>query len=561
MTELKNLPFWGPNRFGRTVVLNESNPVLKDLIAFDVEDDENNRFVGLSIYDGGDRIYYYSKLIPDLKDIFRDKKLITHNGRYDVRQMNRWGVPVKVEQIVGDTRLAAYVEDCTNEQADLKSLAANCLGVKYPSYHEMVGKGARKITLDRQVIEDVAAYNCNDSYVTWHVWHYFTEKVFTNPTIRKLFDFELKTLYTIYHMEENGIGFDPGRLQYVGEQIKWKEEITAEDLRRKLGPINLNSPKQVLNAFHKKGIKPRFKGKDSVDKRAFSKFKNDPLVNQYLFHSHISTLIDSFINPLKEYGIRLYADYSQTRTRTGRLACKAPNIQQIPARTDEGKLIRSCFVPKDGYVFWDADFGQIEPRVMAHFSKDPALTKMFKDGVDFHDFTARAMKISRDKAKVLNLSVGYKVGASNVANQLGVKIPEAQKAIEKWWAQFPVLKKWEEELIEKTKQSGYVTTLYGRCINVPDLDSPDEFKRGMAERMVINNIIQGSAAEIMKEGMIALDRAGYKIVAVIHDEALGEILDGADHTPIKKILENCVQLSVPLVVDVRTGENWAAAKK
>jgi DNA polymerase-1 len=248
--------------------------------------------------------------------------------------------------------------------------------------------------------------------------------------------------------------------------------------------------------------------------------------------------------------------------------CKlVQELADSPARIQtslEGSAIRSAFVPGAGALFWDGDFGQIEPRIMAHLSEDSVLSAMFNDGINFHRFTAERMGISKDRAKVLNLSVGYRATSKSVSAQLKCTEAEAQKEINAWWKMFPRLREWEAEVIAKARADGYVTTLFGRRIKLENISSSVPWQREAAERDAINNLVQGSAAEIMKKALIALDKEGADIRVTVHDEALIEIPNDAEldkkANRYAEVMGNCVTLKVPLVVEHRTGKSWQEAK-
>ena len=365
-----------------------------------------------------------------------------------------------------------------------------------------------------------------------------------------------------YDMSVRGVRVD---LQYLNElkaQLEAQQKPIKEAILNELGEINLNSPRQLLEALNGKGIYPELKGKPSTDKRALAFVKDEPIIQQLLAFSEIETLLSSFVYPYLERGTEyVHPFYNQVGTRTGRLSCSNPNLLQIPRRTENGKLVRRMFIPRDGFTMGDADYGQIEPRLMAHLSQDPVMCQMFNDGVDFHTFTAERLNISRERAKVLNLSVGYRATFKSVSAQLGCSNEEAQAQINKWWSLFPTLRRWQDKLIFESKRSGYCTTLLGRQIKVDDLNHGNSWRREGAERQLINNIAQASATEVMKCAMIKIHNTAptMGLLVQVYDELLFE---SAHIEEDVKIIINCMEtavtLRVPLVVECKTGDNWAA---
>lgn len=363
-------------------------------------------------------------------------------------------------------------------------------------------------------------------------------------------------------MSNRGILVDLEYLASLKDSLEKQKFPIESEIKNELGDINLNSPKQLLGALNAKGIYPTLKGKPSTDKRALEYHRSHRVVSALLQYSQIDTLLSSFCNSYLERGTSVvHPFFNQVGTRTGRLSCSNPNLLQIPKHTDNGKLVRKMFIARPGMLLGDCDFGQIEPRVLAHLSKDENMCNMFNDGVDFHQFTADKLNISRDRAKVLNLSVGYRATFKSVGQQLKCDDSEAQNEIDKWWALFPSLRRWQDVLIYESKRSGFCTTLLGRRIRIDDLSHGNQWRREGAERQLINNITQGSAAEIMKLAMIkAVQHIPYfGLLIQVYDQLVFE-------SPIDNIancmraviycMESCIALEVPLVVDSKQGLNW-----
>jgi DNA polymerase I len=368
-------------------------------------------------------------------------------------------------------------------------------------------------------------------------------------------------------MSNRGIRVDLTYLENLRKSLESQREPIKRDIENELGSINLNSPKQLLEALNEKDIYPTLKGKPSTDKRALGYHARIPVVQRLLEYSQIDTLLSSFVYSYLERGQEVvHPFFNQCGTRTGRLSCSNPNLLQIPKHTENGKLVRKMFTARPGMLLGDCDFAAIEPRVLAHLSKDPNLCRMFNDGLDFHQFTADNLGISRDRAKVLNLSVGYRATFKSVSQQLKCGDKEAQDEIDKWWSLFPSLRRWQESLIYESKRSGFCTTLMGRRIRIDDLNHGNSWRREGSERQLINNITQGSAAEIMKLAMIAIDHDKYAfqfhkefgLLVQVYDELLFEspIVEGGDIEGVKECMENAIKLDVPLTVEAKSGPNW-----
>ena len=361
-------------------------------------------------------------------------------------------------------------------------------------------------------------------------------------------------------MSNRGICVDLRYLESLRSALLAQKEPIEQKIKNELGPINLNSPQQVLKALNAKGIRPYLKGKPSIDKRALQYHKG-PLVDALKSYSQIETLLSGFVYPyLSRAENVVHPFFNQCGTRTGRLSCSNPNLLQIPKHTDNGRLVRKMFVARPGMLLGDCDFGQIEPRVLAHFSNDPNLLRLFNNGTDFHSFTADGLGIDRQRAKILNLSVGYRASYKSVSQQLQCSDSEAQHEIDCWWNLFPSLRRWQDMLIYNARRSGFCETLMGRRIKVDALDHGNLWRREGAERQLINNITQGSAAEIMKLAMIKADcrlRGGFLVQ--VYDELLFESEQDqleADMADVVGVMNSAVSLKVPLVVDSKTGFNW-----
>jgi len=542
-------------------------------VALDVEHDEAGGFVGCGILVlDSSRVYYFSDLNVLKCCALSTVHAIAHNGITDFECLRSWGIDIKDKQLIWDTMLIGHIIDSSLKTYGLKDMAKRELGIEYPSYDDIVGKRTLKqskerFTLDKQPQELVAMYNAMDCFVTYKLWDKQRNQGLAQVPDAHYFEDLEKPCSVIFNtMENRGVSVDLTYLEGLKQALEAQKAPLEAQIKAELGEINLNSPKQLLRALNAKEIYPVLKNKPSTDKRALERFKGNRIVDSLLRFSEIETLLTSFVISYLERGQTVvHPRFSQTGTRTGRPSCSNPNLLQIPQRTENGKLVRRMFVPRPGMLMGDCDFGQIEPRVLAHLSEDPTLCKLFNDEIDFHAYTAERLGISRDRAKILNLSVGYRATFKSVASQLKCSDKESQDEINKWWNLFPALRRWQDALIFNSKKSGYCETLMGRRIKVDGLTDGNKWKREAAERQLINNITQGSAAEIMKKAMIDIISAypSCGLLVQVYDELLFE-------APIKMIEEvrmliidkmiNCVILKVPLTIDSGIGTNWSEAK-
>lgn len=560
---------WSVTNYGIPLYLNVLHKGFTDGCSLDVEDDERNSFVGIGLFEPNEKAcYWYSNF--ELAKQLTIPKFVAHNGRSDLEKLQKWGFPVTQEHLIWDTQLMAHTIDSSRKMYGLKHLVKEDLGGEYPHYEDLTGKKSSKnhTTLDKLDPNLVSEYNACDCYWTYKL--YEKQKEMSSQGSIDYSNLIEKPISFIFQaMENRGLRVDLSYLRGLKDTLGAQRRPLEASITNDLGSINLNSPKQLLEALNAKEIYPELKGKKSTDKRALERFRGTPIIDNLLRFSELETLLSSFVNPYLERGQEVvHPSFHQTGTRTGRPSCSNPNLLQIPRRTDNGKLVRSMFIAREGCLLGDCDFGQIEPRVLAHMSKDKSMLRMFNDGIDFHSFTAERLFGSdkpefRERAKILNLSVGYRASFKSVAQQLKCSFTQAQKEIDKWWGMFPELYDWQQSLIYESKQSGYLTTLFGRRVKVRDLDHGNGWRRDAAERQLINNITQGSAAEIMKKAMISVSRANIDILVQVYDELLIESPEeGVQEEVLKtaELMKNCVTLEVPLTVDAGIGRSWNEAK-
>lgn len=559
---------WGVSKYGVTLIVNPTSfPFFDTGCSLDVEDDEQGNFVGCGIYNPSDNTCYYWSEFEQFKAV-ELSKFVAHNGISDLRKLQKWGFKIDNTWLLWDTQLMAHIADSSRRAYGLKKLVKEDLGMEYPSYEDITGKKNTKhhVTLKDVPVDLVSEYNAMDCYTTYKL---YVKQLFVYEPCREVSYFheiEQPCSFILDKMTQKGVKVDLNYLNELKLKLEASQTAVKGPILNELGEINLDSPRQLLQALNLKGVNPVFRGKPSLDQRGtlYTIYGTNPLVDHLKRYSEVSTLLSNFVYPYLERGEEIVrAQFRQTGTRTGRLSCSNPNLLQIPRRTTNGKLVRRMFVARPGCLFGDLDFGQIEPRVLAHLSQDKVLCQMFNDGVDFHTFTAERLNLPRERAKVLNLSVSYRATYKSVSQQLKVSWNEAQKEIDMWWSLFPELYDWQQKLIHQSKKEGYFTTLFGRRIKVEDLDSPSEFRKEAAQRQLLNNIAQGSAAEIMKKAMINIDKANISMLIQVYDELLIEEPEEAVQSITEEavsLMENCVELTVPLTVDAAIGASWEECK-
>ncbi len=548
------------------ILVNEPFPLVDEAISIDIEHDEFGEPVCVGLYVLSSNTCYSYTDLQHLRNFnLRSLDLIAHNGRTDLELLEIWGCAISPKELFYDTQLMGHIQDSSLKAYGLKAMAERDLGIVYPSYDDIVGKKTAKsrVTLDKQPIELCLKYNALDCMVTGLLY----QKQGGRASGRDYYsEIEAPLSLILLAMESRGIRVSLEYLEALKGTLEALKEPLEQDILNELGPINLNSPKQLLGALNAKEIYPELKGKPSTDKRALERLKENPIIQQLLSFSETETLLSSFVYPYLERGQSVvHPFYNQTGTRTGRLSCSNPNLLQIPTRSENGKLVRRMFIPREGFKMGDCDFGQIEPRLLAHLSKDREMLEMFNRGVDFHTFTSDRLQIDRTRAKVLNLSVGYRATYKSVSAQLKSSETEAQTQIDQWWNMFPGLRRWQDKLIWESKRSGFFTTLFGRRIKVEGLDSYNKWKREAAERQLINNIAQASAREVMVKAMININgdfgiSDSFGLLVQVYDELLFESQEVEED--MKLVIDNminCVKLDVPLTVEGKIGLNWAEA--
>ncbi|MDX9945435.1 MAG: DNA polymerase I [Azonexus sp.] len=524
-----------------------------------------------------------AKLKPWLEAV--DRKKVLQNAKYDQHVFANHGIALA--GIAHDTMLQSYVIE-SDKGHDLGKLCSRHLGLETIAYEALCGKGAKQIGFDQVDIERAATYAAEDADVTLRV-HDVLHPQFTNePGLSRIYhDIELPARQVIWQMERTGILIDGNMLTRQSHEIGQKImalETQAYELAGQ--PFNLASPKQLGEIlFGKLGLPVKKKtasGGPSTDEEVLSELALDyPLPKLLLEHRSLSKLKGTYtdklprmINP--ETG-RVHTHFSQASVVTGRLASSEPNLQNIPVRTEEGRKIRTAFIAPEGSSIVSADYSQIELRIMAHLSGDARLLDAFAHGEDVHRATAAEifgvtpLEVGPDQrrvAKSINFGLIYGMSAFGLARQLGLERSAAQTYIDRYFARYPGVARYMEEARATVREHGYVETVYGRRLWLPEIRSSQAMRRQAAERAAINAPMQGTAADLIKLAMIAVQywleqtARQSKLVLQVHDELVLEVPDSElmeIRTHLPRLMTQVAQLKVPLVVEVGVGPNWEAA--
>lgn len=556
---ISDISAWGLNSRGVELFVDKFPSDAKEFAAIDVETDEADNFVGIGVCFEPSRVYYFTKIGPDLHYLLCNTKLMGHNIKSDALWLRKWQIGILAEQLVFDTMLASYVQDSTKSSHALKDLAKEILGYEYPTYKEIVGTGKNKKTLEKQEVSLVANYCGMDTLSTYRLWTYF-EKTLSTDQKGYLKDLEIPTMWALMEMEERGVMVDADYLRTLDYKFNVEIQRLAEKIKLRAPSIeNINSNQQVGSFLVSKGfaLPQTATGKPSVSAKALESFEGCPFIKTLRRHSELDKLIGTYTKPLlgrsnDKANYRLHANFNQAITHTGRLSSSSPNLQNIPTRTDTGNLLRGAFVASPKHIFIDADYSQIEPRLFAHFSQDTELLRIFREGHDLYDYVASAIGSSRSVAKTVWLALSYNAGAFKIAQTAHITSAQAVMFIEKMKERFKIAFKWKEQIIRESDSHKYVETLFGRRIKLKESSLGPNYK------------VQGSAAEVMKKAIIATQR--FQPVLTVHDELLFELYDGAGSDyqacvcEIRQRMENVIKLSIPLVVEIGIGKTWKGAK-
>jgi DNA polymerase-1 len=510
---------------------------------------------------------------------------VGQNAKYDQHVLANHGVALA--GFVHDTLLQSYVLE-SHQRHDMDSLAQRLLGAKTISYDEVTGTGAKRIGFSQVDVARATEYAAEDADITLQLHLAMHPRIAADEKLRYIYEaIEMPVREVLFRVECNGVLIDAALLSAQGHELGQKMLELESKAHAEAGqPFNLNSPKQIAEIFfEKKGmpvVKKTPSGAPSTDEEVLAKLALDhPLAKILLDYREIAKLKSTYADKLPRMvnGAtgRVHTNYGQATAVTGRLASNDPNLQNIPVRTHEGRRIREAFVAAPGSVIVSADYSQIELRIMAHISGDESLLRAFAADEDIHRATASEVfgrplqdvtAEERRYAKTINFGLIYGMSAFGLAQQLGLERATAQAYINSYFTRYPAVKRYMDETRALAKERGYVETVFGRRLWLPEIRSSNAGRRGNAERAAINAPMQGTAADLIKLAMIAvqgwLEREclASRLIMQVHDELVLEVPEaelGLIKRDLPGLMCNIATLRTPLVVDVGTGANWEKA--
>ncbi len=576
-----------------------------ELVAFDTETDALDemlaRLVGLSFsLEPGQAAYVplahdypgapdqlpmaqvLDRLRPWLENPARGK--LGQHIKYDRHVMANHGI--EVQGYLHDTMLQSYVLEA-HKPHGLASLAERHLGRGGISYEDLCGKGASQIGFSQVDIERAAAYSCEDAEQCFDVHRVLWPQLQADVGLRFVYELEMACSEALFRIERNGVLIDAATLARQSADLGARiVQLEAQAFELAGQPFNLASPKQIGEIFFGKlglpVVKKTATGAPSTDEEVLEKLAEDyPLPARILEHRSLSKLKGTYTDKLAQMAHartgRVHTHYAQAVAVTGRLSSNDPNLQNIPIRTPEGRRVREAFIASPGGFIASADYSQIELRIMAHLSEDEALLNAFRHGLDVHRATAAEVfgvaleQVSSEQrryAKVINFGLIYGMSSFGLARNLGIETKAAAAYIDRYFQRYPGVKRYMDETRAMAKSQGYVQTVFGRRLYLPEINSPNGPRRGAAERAAINAPMQGTAADLIKMSMIAVQKAidshrlKTLVIMQVHDELVFEVPeDEVDWVrgEVPRLMAGVAQLRVPLLAEVGLGPNWEQA--
>ena len=512
------------------------------------------------------------------------KAKLGQHVKYDRHVFANHGI--EVQGYAHDTMLQSYVLE-VHKPHGLASLAERHVGRSGINYEDLCGKGANQIKFNQVDIAKAAEYSCEDSDQTLDVHRVLWPRLQANDKLRFIYALEMKSSETLYRIERNGVLIDgPMLAKQSGELGTRILQLETEAHELAGQPFNLGSPKQIGEIFFTKlglpVVKKTPSGAPSTDEEVLEKLAEDyPLPAKILEHRGLSKLKGTYTDKLAQLAHpktgRVHTHYAQAVAVTGRLSSNDPNLQNIPIRTAEGRRVREAFVAPAGSLIASADYSQIELRIMAHISEDEALLRAFTEGLDVHRATAAEVfgvavnQVSSEQrryAKVINFGLIYGMSSFGLARNLGIETKAAAAYIDKYFQRYPGVKNYMDETRLSAKSLGYVETVFGRRLYLPEINSPNGPRRGGAERAAINAPMQGTAADLIKLSMVKVqevldaEKRTTKMIMQVHDELVFEVPDAEVDwvkTEIPRLMAGVAALKVPLLAEIGVGPNWDKA--
>ena len=525
--------------------------------------------------------------LAQLKPILEDEQIkkIGQNIKYDLTVFANHGI--QVQGVAFDTMLESYTQNSTGRH-NMDDLAERYLGHKTIAFEEIAGKGKNQLTFDKIALDVASEYAAEDADVTMKLHQTLFPELEKTPTLLKLFnDIEMPLVRVLSHIERNGVLIDSQKLLAQSQEIEQRlAEVEAEVHQAAGQEFNLASTKQLQEIlFEKLGLpvkKKTPKGAPSTNEEVLEELAQEGHIVPKLLIEHRglsklkSTYTDKLPQMINPKTGRVHTSYHQAVTATGRLSSSDPNLQNIPIRNEEGRRIRQAFIAREGYKIVAADYSQIELRIMAHLAHDEGMLKAFTEGKDIHRSTAAEIfgvsleevtNEQRRNAKAINFGLIYGMSEFGLSNQLGISRQEARTYMDAYFNRYPNVLQFMTDIKAKAAEQGYVETLLGRRLYLPEIKSSNGMRRKAAERVAINAPMQGTAADIIKVAMIGIDKMIFgdeniKMIMQVHDELVFEVkAEMVEHYSqlIKTEMEKAIKLHVPLIADVGVGDNWDEA--
>ena len=525
--------------------------------------------------------------LAQLKPILEDEQIkkIGQNIKYDLTVFANHGI--EVQGVAFDTMLESYTQNSTGRH-NMDDLAERYLGHKTIAFEEVAGKGKNQLTFDKIALDVASEYAAEDADVTMKLHQTLFPELEKTPTLLKLFnEIEMPLVRVLSHIERNGVLIDSQKLLAQSQEIEQRlAEVEAEVHQAAGQEFNLASTKQLQEIlFEKLGLpvkKKTPKGAPSTNEEVLEELAQEGHIVPKLLIEHRglsklkSTYTDKLPQMINPKTGRVHTSYHQAVTATGRLSSSDPNLQNIPIRNEEGRRIRQAFIAREGYKIVAADYSQIELRIMAHLAHDEGMLKAFTEGKDIHRSTAAEIfgvsleevtNEQRRNAKAINFGLIYGMSEFGLSNQLGISRQEARTYMDAYFNRYPNVSQFMTDIKAKAAEQGYVETLLGRRLYLPEIKSSNGMRRKAAERVAINAPMQGTAADIIKVAMIGIDKMIFgdeniKMIMQVHDELVFEVkAERVDHYSqlIKAEMEKAIKLHVPLIADVGVGDNWDEA--
>ncbi len=522
-------------------------------------------------------------LRPWLEDDSHQK--LGHHLKYDAHVLHNHGLELAGMRF--DTMLESYVLDSTATRHDLDAVARKYLGIETITYEQVAGKGAKQLRFDDVPVEQAAPYAAEDADVALQLHQKLWPQLEATGHLAELYEtLEQPLVPVLKRIEEHGVLVDTAVLRKLSDEFAKKMAAVESAAHGEAGrPFNLGSPKQLQEIlFEELGLpvlRKTPKGQPSTAEDALQELAEYELPRLVLEYRGLSKLKSTYTDklPLQVVGStgRIHTSYHQAVAATGRLSSSDPNLQNIPIRTEEGRRIRQAFIAPPGHLLLAADYSQIELRIMAHISGDEGLLRAFREDRDIHEATAAEVfgvapgKVSADQrrsAKAINFGLIYGMSAFGLARQLGIARDEAQTYVDQYFARYPGVKAYMEATRAQAREQGFVETVFGRRLYLPDIQARQVQRRQYAERSAINAPMQGTAADIIKKAMIAVDgwllrkRVPARIIMQVHDELVLEVREdrvSEVRDRVHQLMEQAAELSVALKVESGTGANWDEA--